>query len=299
MDIEAYLRERLPGGQMTQKGWYQTICINPDHADSNPSFGVNLENGAGFCFSCRFSPDLTAVIQLIEGIGLMEAILRRGTIELRPFQGIRLATATPAAHKRIRHHEFWEDRGIKISTVMKFELGYDPAKQEVYGPIHNEHGTLIGHVNREIGRKQYINHGFESAEVLVGYHLLNRPLQRILVGEGLIDTYVLDQEVGPSVGRLGWGLSAKQHRLLGMTGATVVMVVDFDHLANRQMDQWSAKGYNIAFVERPYKDPGEMLQAEGRAALIEYTPLAWRLFREMERYRDRQSLGRCPPEVGG
>ena len=32
-------------------------CLNPNHHDNHPSFSINLETGAGFCFTCGFKVD--------------------------------------------------------------------------------------------------------------------------------------------------------------------------------------------------------------------------------------------------
>ena len=41
--------EVVPGSQ-----WIKCVCPNPDHNDSNPSAGVNIESGIVHCFSCGY-----------------------------------------------------------------------------------------------------------------------------------------------------------------------------------------------------------------------------------------------------
>jgi len=56
--MEELIRLKLTalGKPMVDSGYpfILTTCLNPNHPDKHPSFSVNLENGAGKCFSCSF-----------------------------------------------------------------------------------------------------------------------------------------------------------------------------------------------------------------------------------------------------
>lgn len=50
LDVSHTWYEEVPGSD-----WIKTRCINPDHNDSNPSAGVNVDSGIIHCFSCNHS----------------------------------------------------------------------------------------------------------------------------------------------------------------------------------------------------------------------------------------------------
>lgn len=295
MNRVEYLSSRLPHGKVSQNGWFNTTCINPAHADSNPSFGIQLATGRGYCLSCRFAPGWSDIVGLLEGTGTDGYLLAIRITDpgVEASGGLRAHTA--AARRRVQHHEFWVNRGLRLSTVLRYELGFDPARREVHAPIFYPDGTRAGHVTRPIDRKRYINNGFAAGDILVGYHLLERPAPLIYCAAGLVDTYCIAQELGPAVGRLGDALSRRQRMLLERTGAVVVMMVDLDHLAMRNADQWAKDGYHIGMVEAPFKDPGDMLKDTGRLVINTYPPLAWQMHRQLMRTQCQSATSSPPP----
>jgi hypothetical protein len=54
--------------------WANTNCPMPNHNDSSPSFGVNLETNTYNCFGCGASGDIIKLIQSVEGFNFIEAI---------------------------------------------------------------------------------------------------------------------------------------------------------------------------------------------------------------------------------
>ena len=55
-------------------GWANTNCPMPNHNDSSPSFGVNLETNTYNCFGCGASGDIIKLIQSVEGFNFIEAV---------------------------------------------------------------------------------------------------------------------------------------------------------------------------------------------------------------------------------
>ena len=54
--------------------WANTNCPMPNHNDSSPSFGVNLETNTYNCFGCGASGDIIKLIQSVEGFNFIEAV---------------------------------------------------------------------------------------------------------------------------------------------------------------------------------------------------------------------------------
>lgn len=45
----------------------RTLCINPEHNDSKPSYFINLKNGKNHCFSCGYTTTLTKLVESSTG----------------------------------------------------------------------------------------------------------------------------------------------------------------------------------------------------------------------------------------
>lgn len=67
--------------------WANTNCPMPNHDDSSPSFGVNLEKNSYNCFGCGASGDIISLIQEVEGFNFIEAIQK-----LSIYAGIEIET---------------------------------------------------------------------------------------------------------------------------------------------------------------------------------------------------------------
>lgn len=67
--------------------WANTNCPMPNHDDSSPSFGVNLEKNSYNCFGCGASGDIISLIQEVEGFNFIEAIQK-----LSVYAGIEIET---------------------------------------------------------------------------------------------------------------------------------------------------------------------------------------------------------------
>ena len=59
-----------------KSGWANTNCPMPNHEDSSPSFGVNIDNNKYNCFGCGQTGDVIKLVQQVEGLNFIEAIQR-------------------------------------------------------------------------------------------------------------------------------------------------------------------------------------------------------------------------------
>ena len=57
-------------------GWVKTNCLMPNHNDSSPSFGINIETNFYNCFGCSATGNIFSLIQNVEGLNFVEAIQR-------------------------------------------------------------------------------------------------------------------------------------------------------------------------------------------------------------------------------
>ena len=59
-----------------KSGWANTNCPMPNHEDSSPSFGVNIDNNKYNCFGCGQTGDIIKLVQQVEGLNFIESIQR-------------------------------------------------------------------------------------------------------------------------------------------------------------------------------------------------------------------------------
>ena len=55
-------------------GWVKTNCLMPNHNDSSPSFGINVETNFYNCFGCSATGNIFSLVQNVEGLNFVEAI---------------------------------------------------------------------------------------------------------------------------------------------------------------------------------------------------------------------------------
>jgi len=57
-------------------GWVKTNCLMPNHNDSSPSFGINVETNFYNCCGCSATGNIFSLVQNVEGLNFVEAIQR-------------------------------------------------------------------------------------------------------------------------------------------------------------------------------------------------------------------------------
>ena len=155
--IEAYLQQR---GINTRK---EFLCLNPQHADSNPSMSFDRKNNRVHCFSCGASYDVFDLIGMDYGLTDSKAIFdkayevlgiqidstpRRSKPEedFRPMDGQKQAKTgqNTDTHTDVYTHKAEEDRtayyeeckrriadtdyhrGLSLETLERHYIGFDP-----------------------------------------------------------------------------------------------------------------------------------------------------------------------------
>jgi DNA primase len=66
----AYNAVFVPG----HNGWFNTLCFMPEHMDTNPSLGVNVETNTFHCFGCGCKGSVIDMVMLVESMDLRQAI---------------------------------------------------------------------------------------------------------------------------------------------------------------------------------------------------------------------------------
>ena len=120
---------------------YKALC--PFHAEKTPSFVVSPAKQIYHCFGCGASGDAIKFVMEIEKLSYKEAIEKLAALynfELeytssKNFLNISLLDKVNAFYKsklfeKKEAFEYLKERGLKESTIEKFELGYAPTSTE-------------------------------------------------------------------------------------------------------------------------------------------------------------------------
>ncbi|QYJ14737.1 DNA primase [Rubrobacter xylanophilus DSM 9941] len=128
------------------------LCPYPDHQEKTPSFSISPDKGFYYCFGCSRGGDAIKLVEDLKSLPFAEAVAHlaeRYNIELR-FEGTAspektnrrreihkaLAAAAVYYHKvlmRSKSHEaedarrYLSGRGINVSTIEEFRLGFAPS----------------------------------------------------------------------------------------------------------------------------------------------------------------------------
>src|SRR3970040_2278954 len=123
---------------------FKALC--PFHSEKTPSFVVSPEIQHFKCFGCGESGDAISFLEKYEGMDFYEALkflADRAGVQLKPLQSgqqgvqdklYRVNSLTTAFyHYVLTSHrvgnkalDYLLRRGLKISTIMTFKLGYSP-----------------------------------------------------------------------------------------------------------------------------------------------------------------------------
>jgi len=69
---EALQRLGREAPQPSSDGWVTVRCLNPDHAENDPSCRVNLESGGWKCFGCGRSGNIVELVMMAKGLSQTE-----------------------------------------------------------------------------------------------------------------------------------------------------------------------------------------------------------------------------------
>jgi DNA primase len=166
---------------------------------------------------------------------------------------------------------YWEEqRGFTESTIRKFQLGYDPFRDEGIIPVRNEDNEIIGVIRRRLnitdkGPRYLYPKGFPLSRTLFGSWMLGSKHNRVALVEGSLDCVACWDAGVPALALLGARLSSTQHNLLHKLGVEhVVIMTDNDAAGRDAVDQITSDSSGLMIsvgLYRHYwnaKDPGEL-----------------------------------------
>jgi len=153
----------------------QYVGLCPFHKEKNPSFYVDPDKGVYHCFGCGASGNAITFLAEIEGISKAEALsllAEEFGIEIKTHQYEEELTTYKVLQEAAKYYkinlmknsgvlDYLKGRGLEISSIAEWELGFSPDK---YGVI-----------------RYLIEKGFSTEEILSSGIAINTG-KRFLIG---------------------------------------------------------------------------------------------------------------------
>ena len=170
--------------------------------------------------------------------------------------------------------DYFKSRGIDMSSMAHFSLGYSEKQNMVTVPVHSPDGIPIGIVGRSIEGKSFKNStNLPKSKTLFNVHRAKRIGSNVIVVESSFDAIRVHQAGFPNVvATLGGFLSTEQHSILNRYFNRVIVMTDADlagrelglSIANRLKNKdllWASHEYGKIYPHDA-KDAGDMTDEE-------------------------------------
>ena len=170
--------------------------------------------------------------------------------------------------------EYFNSRGITLSSINYFQLGYSKEQNMVTVPVHSPDGMPVGLVGRSISEKKFKNsHNLPRNKTMFNLHRAKKESATLIVCESSFDAIRIHQAGFPNVvATLGGALSNDNVVNLNRYSSSIIIATDADE-AGRKLGREIAtklKNKNImwaSFSEKviyPHnaKDVGDLTELE-------------------------------------
>lgn len=262
------------------------VCVCPWHSSTGtkPHLYINAVKGVFSCKACGKKGHLKNIM----------AEMPRPTGQDITDRLTRIAESKNVTPQRVYPetwltrfdfpHRYWESRGFSEDVIRDFQLGYDPMMDRVTIPMRDEHGNLLGVVQRVLTNEQpryRYPKGYPIGKSLFGSWMVGDNKKVALV-EGTLDAVACWDARVPALAMLGSRLSADQRSLLLRLGiTTVVIFTDDDKPGWEAIAQIHEALHGSGITQRVVKyrsywsakDPGELTPQQRRKAY--HSATAW------------------------
>lgn len=272
--------------QIQNEGMNEVNIFCPFHKNlHSPAFYINMKTGLWQCFnpSCGEKGNFRKLYKKITGkpfgrdlkldyISLSNELERalKYQVEDKKYLDISDIEIDYNNVDDLKKVETFIERGLDVSTLRYFEVGFSEKKNRVVIPVRDAQYNAVGFIGRAISDDQeprYLyNQGFKRADVL--FNIQNaKQYDSCIVVEGSVDAMFVYQAGYPNVvATLGSKVSEYQFKLLKKYFDQIIIFSDSDEAGEQMRDDIldACVGKELHTVTLPddKKDPGEMTKTE-------------------------------------
>lgn len=261
-------------------------CLNPEHADNNPSMSYDRKLKRVYCFSCRTGYDIYDLVRIHEGLATLPEQKKR-IIELygdapteQYTSGDRAADRAPKytpekiqamiqqGISHIQETDYFIKRGLTPETITRFNLGYAPAANEAIIPIGNDY-----FIRRSTTAKEYKNLPDAPVPIFNEEYISLPGTEIIFITESAIDAISIEQAGGKAIALNGVPNENKLISLIEQYEPEHKFILALDNDAPgadatkriiKAMERMKTP-HMTSNIAGTYKDANEALQADATA----------------------------------
>ena len=174
---------------------------------------------------------------------------------------------------------YFKSRGIDMSSMAHFSLGYSPKQDMVTVPVHSPDGLPVGIVGRSISEKKFKNStNLPRSKTMFNIHRAKKIGDNVIIVESSFDAIRVHQAGFPNViATLGGHISTENLALINRYFNKVTLMTDADHagrelansIASRLKNKdllWASYEYGKIYPHDA-KDAGDMTEEEIKACI--------------------------------
>jgi DNA primase len=268
MKYEPLIRKRFD--VVSQHG-DEFLCKCPYHEDTGrPNLYANGVKGLFLCHACGAKGKLVDEDMPEDWKGLLGRM-----------RGLDMPPPEPQTYDNRWLQQFdnptpyWSERGFSEQTIKRFQLGYDPIKDEGIIPVRDHHGTLVGAIRRRLdaadGPRYLYPRGFPLSRTLFGSWMLGAKHNKVAIVEGSLDAVACWNARVPALALLGSRLSQTQLRILHELDVQhLVLMLDNDTAGRDGTEQIMEDSWGFLISRGEYrtywkaKDPADLAEKQIR-----------------------------------
>lgn len=223
------------------------LCPSPDHDDHKPSWSMNSNSFAHFCFSCGYSGNLQSLLRELTGEvpeDLNEQLLTQSfisrTLEAREKEEVpdNLPIVTEWALtnllKRVPR-KLRELRNLTPEALDHYEVKWDKETRQWVLPLRDQWGTLLGAQYRQKGSVLTLPVGLKKSQLIFGLAQVREYDTAALV-ESPLDAVRLWQVGVPAFSTLGAFVSREQMTIMARLFTCVIVALDDDEAGKQAQE---------------------------------------------------------------
>ncbi len=280
--LKAYIEDYLRGIGVTNLR-KPFNCLNPEHADNNPSMSYEKKRKKIHCFACQADYDIYDLVRIYEGLTTFpeqkkslqqrygESPIKYERAEATPLPKYSPEQIKAMIHQGISHvHEtdYFINRGLTPETITRFKLGYEPATNEAIIPI-----GLDYYIKRSTTEKSYRNLPDIPVPIFNEEYLTPSGTEIIFITESAIDAISIEQAGGKAI---ALNSAANENKFITLLQQhkpkhKFILSLDNDAPGTRATEQIieamerMKTPYMAVNIAGAYKDANEALQADSKA----------------------------------
>lgn len=230
------------------------LCPFPEHNDTKPSLGLNLDKNIYYCFGCKRGGKAK---DLIDRFG--NPSFYSFDDEYSPISDDGSTPMEPDSNTE-SGIDYMKFRGFTEETLDTFYVSYNPKTYRIVIPILDRFNRVIGTIGRTIANEEpryKYSRNLKVRNTLFGLHTcVSIPEEVIYLTEGSIDAMWLWQNgYRPALAVLGSSLSDEQSRIIAKLGKSVVLCFDNDDAGRKVSREAFKKLHNMGMIVHNIKLP--------------------------------------------